>query len=200
MKIKPYVEKLSNSKEFKKFQKENNDAFMMAGFFIIDLESGKNLHQIDYYMPSKKKVAAFTLDKGVTLQIMNTMTNKTPEKLDIKTRVDLDALKGILLDEMKNRNITEDIKKMIAVIQNIEGKKVWNVNCILSGMEILKVHVEDESESVLKMEKSSILDYIKKMPGSALKQMQGTPGTPSNTNAWTRNATIRRKSSASSTI
>ena len=176
MKIKPYVDRLANSKEFKNFEKENADAFMMAGFFIIDIESGKNLHQIDYYIPSKKKIAAFTIDKGVTMQILSSINSKIPEKLDIKTKIDMDALKGILEDEMKNRNITEEIKKMIAVVQNIDGKKVWNVNCILSGMEILKAHVEDESESVLKMEKSSILDYIKKMPASALKGMQGMQG------------------------
>ena len=65
---------------------------------------------------------------------------------------------------MKNRSITQSIKKMIAVIQNRDGKKVWNVNCVLSGMDILKVHVDDASETILKMEKASLLDYMKRMP------------------------------------
>lgn len=170
MKIQPYIEKLSTSSEFKQFQKKYSDAFLVAGFFVLDFETGQNMHQIDYYIPSSKKVAAFTLDEEVMLQLMNTINEKVPEKLDINTKIDLDALKGILEDEMKNRNITEEVRKIIAVIQTIEGKKVWILNCILSGMEILKAHIEDESKTVLKMEKASILDYIKKVPPEALAQ------------------------------
>ena len=62
--------------------------------------------------------------------------------------------------------MTEEIKKIIAVIQMVEKKKLWILNCVLSGMEILKAHVDDKSQTVLKMEKASVLDYIKKVPGT----------------------------------
>jgi DNA repair exonuclease SbcCD ATPase subunit len=169
MKIQPYVERLGTSKEYESFQKKYNDAFLVAGFFVLDFETGANLNQIDYYIPSTKKVAAFTLgEKDVEMKIMDTLNDKIPERLDMRTNVDLDAIKGILEDEMKNRNMTEDIKKIIAVIQNLEGKKTWILNCVLSGMEILKAHIEDESKTVLKMEKASVLEYIKKLPPSEL--------------------------------
>lgn len=163
MKIKPYIDRLNSSKEFKEFKEKYRDAFMTAGFFVLDLEFGKNIHQIDYYVPSEKKVAAFTLDRGVVVQLLDTLSGKLPEHLDINTKVDLDALQGILQDEMKNRSITEEIKKIIAIVQNIEGKKIWNLNCVLSGMEILRAHIDDESQTVLKMDKSSILDYVRKI-------------------------------------
>ncbi len=169
MKIQPYVEKLTASPEYKDFKKRYSDAFLAAGFFVLDLEMGGNIHQIDYYIPSEKKFAAFTLDKGVNVQILDTITNKIPEKLDIKTKIDLEALPGILEDEMKNRNITEDIKKIIAVIQNIKGKKIWNINSVLSGMDILKAHIDDSSKTILKMEKTSFIDIMKKIP---MEQMQ----------------------------
>ena len=165
MKIQPYIQKLENSQAYKKFRKDYSDAFPVAGFFVLDYEAGANVHQIDYYVPSKKKVAAFNLDGNVEVRLLDMMhPDKKPEKLDIKTRIDLDALKGIVEDEMKNRNITENVKKCVAVIQMIDGKKLWILNCILSGMEILKAHVEDESKTVLKMEKSNMLDYVKKIP------------------------------------
>lgn len=167
MKIQPYVQKLQSSGTYKDFQQKYKDAFLVAGFFVIDFETGRNLHQIDYYVPSKKKFAAFTLDKSVEMQLLKSLDKKAPEKLDINAQIDLDALQGIILDEMKNRNITQTIKKMIAVLQNRHGKKVWNVNCVLSGMDILKVHVEDNSKTILKMERSSILDYVKKLPAPA---------------------------------
>ncbi len=165
MKIQPYITKLESSKVFKNFKKEYSNAFLIAGFFVLDYETGANLHQIDYYMPTQKKVAAFTLDGEVALKVMETMNDRIPQKLVIKTKVDLDALKGILQDEMKNRNLTENIKKIIAVVQTTDGKRIWILNCILSGMEILKAHIDDESRTVLSMEKASILDYVKKIPG-----------------------------------
>jgi len=177
MKIKPYVERLSSSKAYHEFQKKYDDAFMIAGFFILDLESQNNLHQLDYYVPKEKKIAAFTVDKGVTMQMLDMINNKlVPEKLDIQTNIDLDALPGILTDEMKNRNITEEIKKIIAIVQTVEGKKIWNLNCVLSGMGILKAHVDDESKTVLKMEKSSIMDYLKKVPMNGLQGLPGQKG------------------------
>ncbi len=170
MKIAPYISKLSTSPEYRDFTKKNSDAFMVAAFFILDLENNKNQHVIDYYVPSKKKIAAFTLDNHITMQMMDLMTKKTPEKLDLKTNVDLDTLQGILEDEMKNRNITDEIKKIIAVVQNINGKKIWNLNCMLSGMGILNAHVEDATRTVLRMEKKSFMDLMRKLPVEEIKQ------------------------------
>lgn len=176
MKIRPYVEKLEKSKEYLEFKQEYKDAFMAAGFFVIDFETGMNVHQIDFYVPSQKKFAAFTLDEGVNLQLMDVMPGgKKPEELDMDNNIDLDALQGILLDEMHNRGMSEEIKKMIAVIQSVDGKKIWNVNCVLSGMEILKAHVEDDSKTLLKVEKSSLMDLMKKIPAGA---MQAQPQKP----------------------
>ncbi len=166
MKIKPYVEKLNSSSTFKEFKTKYPASFMVAGFFVLDLEVGQNVHQLDYYVPSEKKIAAFSLDKQVSVQLLEMIGNKKPEELDIKTNIDLDALEGILQDEMKNRNMTEEIKKIIAVLQTIDGKKIWNLNCVLSGMEILKAHVDDDSETVLKMEKISLMDIMKKIPNT----------------------------------
>jgi hypothetical protein len=176
VKIRPYVEKLEKSKEYLEFKQKYSDAFMAAGFFVLDFEMGANVHQIDFYVPSEKKFAAFTLDEGINLQLLDVMkSGKAPEELDLNTNIDLDALQGILLDEMHNRGMSEEIKKIIAVIQRIDGKKLWSVNCVLSGMEILKARVEDDSKTVLKIEKSSLLDLVKKIPSSMMRQKAEPP-------------------------
>jgi hypothetical protein len=183
MKIKPYVTKLTGSKEFKDFQKEHKDAFMAAGFFVIDFETGKNVHQLDYYIPSQNKIAAFTLDHKIIVQMLTLVNEKMPGRLDSEVSTDLDTLKGILEDEMKNRGITEDIKKIIAILQNIDGKNIWNLNCVLSGMDILKAHVDDKSQTILKMDKSSIYDYIKKVNPKDLMKAPKKPQTKQDTEA-----------------
>src|SRR3989344_2149311 len=172
MKIRPYVEKLEQSEEFKNFKVKYPKSFLIAGFFVIDFDTGMNVHQIDFYLPKEKKIAAFTLNEEVKLQILDMISKngKKPEKLDIETHIDLDALQGILVDEMHNRGISEEIKKIIAVVQNIDGKKIWNLNCILTGMEILKSHVEDEAKTVLKMDRTSAMEIMKHLPTKALAQ------------------------------
>ncbi len=161
MKIQPYLDKLNASQQYKDFTKKFPDAFMAAGFFVIDFEGGNNVHQLDFYVPSQKKIAAFTLDSNVGMQMLDGINEQVPKKLEPNARIDLDALQGIIEDEMKNRGMTEELKKMIAVLQNIDGKKVWNVNCVLSGLHILKANVEDDSKSILEMEKRSILEFVK---------------------------------------
>lgn len=168
MKIEPFVKKLNSSTEYKDFIGKNPNSYIVAGFFIMDYEDNNSLHQIDYYVPKQKKVAAFTLEPKITMQMMELMNEKAPEKLDLNTKIDLDTLQGIIDDEMKNRGISENIRKIIAILQSIKGKKMWNISCVLSGMSIIKAHVDDESKTVLKMEKSSIMDYVKKVPGAQL--------------------------------
>jgi hypothetical protein len=173
MSIQKFLGKLEGSPIYKDFKKEHKNNYLTAGFFVIDKETGKDVHQLDFYLPNEKKMAAFTLGKEITLQILNLVTDKIPEKLDTKSKIDLDAISGIIQDEMKNRTITGDIKKVIAVLQTLDGKKIWNVSCILSGMDLLRVHVEDDSETVLKMDRSSLMDMIKTVPKSELMKMRG---------------------------
>lgn len=168
MKIRPYIENLENSEEYKNFKVQYPDSFLVAGFFVLDLEGGMNIHQIDFYVPSEKKIAAFSLDGEINVKLLETLTDKVPEELDLNTNVDLDALSGILTDEMRNRGMSEDIRKIIAVIQNIDGKRIWNLNCVLTGMEILKSHLEDETQTILKIERTSVIDIMKKMQAPPL--------------------------------
>ena len=66
-------------------------------------------------------------------------------------------------DEMKNNIITTKLQKIIAVLQNIDNKLIWNLNCITTDMGIIKVHIEDESHSILKFEKINLFDIVRKI-------------------------------------
>ena len=164
MKIQPYIDKLSNSKEFKSFQAKSPNAYFAAGFFVLDFETKKNLHQIDYYDPKTKKMITFMLDgKGIEVKSSETANLKKPEKIDKEINLDLDVLKGIVQDEMKNQIVTTKIQKIIAILQTLEGKLIWNLNCITTDMGIIKVHVDDEFHSILKFEKINLFDVVKKL-------------------------------------
>lgn len=176
MKLQPIIEQLSNSKEYKEFMQKYKDAFISAGVFIIDMETGANVSQIDCYVPSQGKFAAFTLGDKVTMQMLDRMNEKVPERLSSQSEIDLDAIKGIIEDEMKNRGMTEDIRKIIAILQNQNGRKIWSLSCMLTGMGLLQAHVEDASQTVLKMEKLSVMDLVKKFPSYDMKMNPNEEG------------------------
>jgi hypothetical protein len=177
MKFEHYVKRVEESPEFKKFRGEHKKAYLCAGFFVLDFEKGRHLQQIDFLIPGSKKIATFNLEDGIKLKLSDSVKMKKKlEKIDSETMTDIDALKGIVHDEMLNRTVTGDIKKIIAVLQTQEGRKVWNLSCITGDMGILKVHVDDSSSSVLEFEKASLFDFVKMIPKDKLPP--GTPGAP----------------------
>ncbi|HRZ85491.1 MAG TPA: hypothetical protein P5277_01800 [Candidatus Paceibacterota bacterium] len=163
MKIQPYISKLNKSPKFKRFIEENPKSYFAAGFFVLDFEKGNNIHQIDYYIPTKKKMGTFALDKGVIVKESELSNQTIPKKIQGKIKLDLDNLKGIVEDEMKNNTVTAKVNKIIAVIQNIENKLVWNLNCLTNDMGIIKIHIDDDTHSVLKFEKINLFDIIRKV-------------------------------------
>lgn len=163
MKIEPYITKLNKSPKFKDFISKNPNAYFAAGFFVLDFESGKNIHQIDYYNPKSKKMVTFILDGKVQSKEGEISGNTTPKKIEGKIKLDLDLMKGIVEDEMKNNIVTAKVNKIIAVLQKLDNKLVWNLNCITNDMGVIKVHVDDDSHSILKFEKINLFDIVKKL-------------------------------------
>tara|TARA_Y100000310_G_scaffold285591_1_gene309183 strand:+ start:7849 stop:8343 length:495 start_codon:yes stop_codon:yes gene_type:complete len=163
MKIQPYFDKLKSSKAYQDFISKNPEAYLSSGFFVLDFQTKKNMHQIDYYIPETKKMQTFILDgEQVTSKEDDTINNKIPNKISSDVTLDLDILKGLVEDEMKNHTITTKLQKIIAVIQNINGKLVWNLNCVTTDLGVLKVHISDNDHSVLKFDKINLFDVMKK--------------------------------------
>ncbi len=175
-----YTEKAESSPEYEKFKKENPDAYLCAGFFVLVFsENEKDMHHLDYYLPKKHKIASFDVENMQVKiseikkigQIQQKADNKERDKKqdnpqEIKNeevKVDLSALKGIVEDEMKNHTITDKLSKIIAILQKQDNKLVWNLNCITLGFGIIKVHVADEDSSILKFEKANLMDFVKKV-------------------------------------
>ena len=175
MKFNHYLKKVEESKEFSKFIKKNPKAYLAAGFFVLDYESGQNMHQIDYSLPDNK-VATFIIDpeKGIQYKISETALKKKLPKIKPGIETDLESLKGIVEDEMKNKIVTEKIRKMIAILHIMDNKLIWNLQCILSGLEILIIHVDDSDQTILKFEKHSLMELLK--PTGGLQMMPKKSG------------------------
>ncbi len=162
------LKKIKSSSAFKNFIKQHKDAELCAGFFVVDYISGANQQQLDYCLPDGK-IFTFTLNQNEEIQVKEAETIEGQEKQKLeeldkeKIKIDLDNVKDILEKEMKDREINKRINKIIVVLQNFENKQVWNLNCMLEGMEILQVHINCEDGEILKFEKKSMFDFIKRV-------------------------------------
>lgn len=159
------LEKLHKSGEWKKFKRDNSKAFLCAGFFIIDYETKKREQdQIDYFIPGKDKIATFNI-KGGKVEVKESDTIKkgiVPGEIDKEIKTEIDSLWQRVDDEMKNHNNSDKIQKLIAIVQKVGEKITWNITCMLSGLSILKLHLDDEDSSVLKFEKLNLFDFSSK--------------------------------------
>ncbi|MEK6884655.1 MAG: hypothetical protein AABY22_33790 [Nanoarchaeota archaeon] len=177
MKFQDFLGKVKESEDYSKYINQNKGAYLCAGFFVLDYQGGKNQSSVDFYNPTDKKMTTFRFEDKVTavpLDVSPEMIDKNliPEKVDGEPILDLEDLKGIILDEMHNRGMTYEIQKIIVVLQHIDDRLIWNCTALLSGLVMLRTHVEDASKSVILMEKNSFFDFIKPVqpkPGQSMK-------------------------------
>lgn len=162
---------IMNSSVFKDFIKKNPNAELIAGFFILDFLSNDNKESIDYKLPDGKsdKIYTFELTKTNAVimkqdRLICTETPTQPKLIQIKpeVKIDLDKITGIAEKKAEENKITAKFHKIIAVLQNNENKLIWNLTCMLDQLIILHILVSSETGEVIKFERKSMMDFIKK--------------------------------------
>lgn len=167
MKVDHYLKKVEKSEDFKKFKKQDSKAYLCSFFFIRDYEEKQNETQVDFYSPKTKMIVSFKVNGKVERIAVDkkaeTITHKKfiPKPLKDKINLEIDVVKPTIIDEMHNRSMADEIKKILAVLHIMDDRVVWNCTCFLKGMGLLQAHVEDKNESVLFMEKKSFFDLLK---------------------------------------
>ncbi|MEK6847911.1 MAG: hypothetical protein AABX50_02190 [Nanoarchaeota archaeon] len=166
MKASHYIKRVKESKEFKEFIKQDPKAYLCSLFFIRDFTEKKNETQVDFYSPKKKTIFSFKVNGKVEKapnKKAKTIENKKfiPKPLMENTKLDIDEMKDTLADEMHNREMAYEIEKVLVFLNIVDGKPVWNCTGFLRGLGLLQTHVDDETNTVLFMEKKSLFDMIK---------------------------------------
>ena len=155
---------LTESKVFQNFKKDFPDAKLIAGFFILDFMSNDTKESLDYKTDSR--IFTFEIkNEDITMRedkLINDPSKPALTEISPNIKIDLDEIPSIAQQEAEKNNIHAKFHKIISVLQMHEDKEVWNLTCMLDGLQILHVLIDANSKEVIKFEKKSMMDFIKK--------------------------------------
>lgn len=163
------LEKIENSVVFKNFKKQYPDSKLVAGFFVIDFLSNDNKNCLDY--KTNGKIFTFNLKENNDIEVVEDKLINNPDKpelqeIDKQIKVEINELPFIAEKQSLEHNISSKHHKIIAVLQkyeqNGELKQIWNLTCMLEGLIILNILINANTEEIIKFERKSMMDLIKK--------------------------------------
>jgi len=173
MGFKDLLKKVEASSEYAEMIEKYPDAELVAGFFIRDFVSNDNKESIDYKVGGEK-VLTFNLkldengddseEKIVVHEdkLIDDAGRPSLVRIDKEINIEVDELKNIVGTRALDEGISAKFSKIIAVLQKYDNKQIWNLTCMLEGLIILNIHVDALSGDVLKFERKSMMDLIKK--------------------------------------
>ena len=167
MKTLQFINKVKESQGYNDLMKEDSKSYLCSLFFTRDYQEKKNETQVDFYSPKKDVIISFKVDKKVERIRLDkkaeTIAHKKfiPKPLGNKIKMGIEEIRPTLMDEMHNRSMADEINKLMVVLHIMDERIVWNCTGFLKGLGLIQAHVEDESESVLFMEKKNFFDLLK---------------------------------------
>ena len=161
MSFKQAFAKLKESKEFKSFKKKNPDAYLCAGFFVVEYDSNRSLEQLDYQ--TRDGIVTFTIDMHIEEKEAEQIEQKRLEKISEQIKIDLEEVEKLIKEQLSKLKDSSKVNKLIAVLQSFKGKDIWNITAILESMHLLRMHIDAQTGKILKTEKASMFDFIKKI-------------------------------------
>lgn len=166
-------QRIESSEAFKNFKEKYPEAELCAGFFILDLlGTNDNKQSLDYKTENEIFTFTINIDDEIIMEkdrLLDESTRPKLKKISPDIKVEVEELKSIAGIEALENGISAKFHKIIAVLQNYKGeltnsddKEVWNLTCMLEGLIILNIIIDAETGKILKFERKSMMDMIKK--------------------------------------
>lgn len=176
MELHELLSKLEKSETFKKFKSENPLAFFCAGFFILDIKEGRNEYSLDYR--SADKIFSFSIyldSEAITSREDSILDSTKPlEEVNVNVKIQLSQLKELAKGKLAIIDVKKRLEKVIAVLQNSEGKAIWNLTCMCEGFAIIILHIDANTGEMISFDSKNLFDFVK-MPKDNLSNFKNTP-------------------------
>jgi hypothetical protein len=151
MKIKEPIEKLEADPEFKGWFKSNRKSYLVHIFKLVD-DSNKNIWQIGYYNKDST-ITSFVLEESkikiIPEEEIFQEKRKKVKKLDLgKVKLDIDEALKIAEDFQKKEYKGSDPQKIMLILQNIDGKILYNITYITANFNALNMKIDVSDGSI----------------------------------------------------
>lgn len=162
-----YIEKLINSEEFRKFKKDNKDAYLCSGFFAIDKKGKDNQQHLDYFVPKINKMFSFKLNQTpiemMPVENIKFQNNEEfiPEKLRDNITFDFEELEEKLVEKMLEEKIGKSTEKILISIQNKNEKNTAILTVFISNLGLISAVYDLDEMKFTNFEKKSFFDMIR---------------------------------------
>jgi hypothetical protein len=154
MKVGDLLNEVQESEGYGKFKSENPDAFFSAGFFILNLADGSESIQMDFFIPSKKKIAAFEFPFGEAKIFDEEVPLMIEQSVDVK--YDIDDLESVCRNAIKENGSAVNPTKIIAILKD----GLWNLTCMDDALGIVRIKLDAASGDVMDFNKGSLMDFM----------------------------------------
>ena len=141
---------LEKSKEFKDWKNNNKDSYLSYALFVLD---EKDIPWKIGFCNKNNKITSFNVDKKMTIDSEDKAFQKERKKIKA---INLDNLKLTLADAVKiatelqkEEYTTENPKKIIAIIQNLDIGQVWNITFLTQSFNTLNMKIKSDTGRII---------------------------------------------------
>ena len=160
MNFKYYLRRLQESSDYRKFMKENPEAFLSSGFFTIDRDGDDNKQHLDFFIPNAKRMASFQMEQDGKMTFIDLFDEKVPEKISLDFDLDFEEIEEKIKAKMIAHEVNSRIQKFIFSLQKLDGRDYLIGTIFLSMFGLLKISFDVKSREIVNFEKKSFFDMI----------------------------------------
>ncbi|MBI2654556.1 hypothetical protein HYX02_07175 [Candidatus Woesearchaeota archaeon] len=165
MDLKPALEKLEESPEFKKWKQKNKDTYLSYAFKIP--QEMPNEWQLGFYDKKKDKITTFVINgNNIKVRLEEDVFKKESAKVNeisiAKVKLTFDtAIKKA--NEFQQKNFPKDRSiKTIAILQNLPKLgNIWNITYLTEAFNTLNMKIDAASGKMLEHNIQSVFSFRK---------------------------------------
>jgi len=152
---------LENSEEFREWKKKNPETYLSYGFFVVEEKDSR--WKIGYYHKKKNKITSFVVGNKIKIEPEEDVLQKekkTVKKVDItKLKHDLADAVTIAYNLQQEEYAAESPKKIIAVLQTLNNKQVWNITFLTQSYNTLNFKIRSDNLKVIEKKLSPLFQF-----------------------------------------
>ncbi len=160
------IKDLESSAEFTRFKQEHPKAVLVHIFHLLD-EANKDETQIGYYEEDSGTMFTFFVKTNeIRLGKTNEVLKDPDKKINPLKIENVNATPAEVLETANNAKKTDHPKetplKQFFILQNIEGKEVYNISFFMHSFKVFNIKISAEDGSIASKSFDSLVDMQKK--------------------------------------